>query len=178
MATRGNLANRTVVGWSQYEGRQQKNPKLLKREAVWESQEQEGVACITRSKQGNSPVSTARRSLFFFFITSIHLCLFQLVLFLSFILPLPSLCLFFYTAHSPPPWLPEALSSELPRFFIKELKLKPSNYYWERENTASEESTWGEKSVFHCFPPISFSIAQIHTDSHRGASSYSEGKET
>lgn len=95
MATRGNLANRTVVGWSQYEGRQQQNPKLLKREAVWESQEQEGVACITRSKQGNSPVSTARRSLFFYFITSIHLCLFQLVLFLSFILPLPSLCLFF-----------------------------------------------------------------------------------
>lgn len=94
MATRGNLVNRTVVGWSQYEGRQQQNPKLFKREAVWDSQEQEGVASITRSKQGNSPVSTAsRRSLFF--ITSIHLCLFQLVLFLSFILPLPSLCLFF-----------------------------------------------------------------------------------
>lgn len=176
MATRGNLANRTVVGWSQYEGRQQKNPKLLKREAVWESQEQEGVACITRSKQGNSPVSTARRSLFFYyFYTSLPVSTCTL----SLIHPASSFSLsLFYTAHSPPPWLPEALSSELPRFFIKELKLKPSNYYWERENTASEESTWGEKSVFHCFPPISFSIAQIHTDSHRGAFSYSEGKET
>lgn len=39
----------------------------------------------------------------------------------------------FNTAHPSSPSLPEALSSELPRFFIKELSLKPSNYYGERE---------------------------------------------
>lgn len=75
VATRGNLANRTVVGWSQYEGRQQQNPKLFKREAVWDSQEQEGVASITHSKQGNSPVSTASRwSLFFLLLLYIFAC--------------------------------------------------------------------------------------------------------
>lgn len=62
----------------------------------------------------------------------------------------------------PPPSLPEALSSELPRFFIKELSLKPSNYYGERENTERREGGHLRgKSVFHCFPRIALSFAPI-----------------
>lgn len=62
----------------------------------------------------------------------------------------------------PPPSLPEALSSELPRFFIKELSLKPSNYYGERENAERREGGHLRgKSVFHCFPCITLSFAPI-----------------
>lgn len=39
----------------------------------------------------------------------------------------------------PPPFLPEALSSELPRFFIKELSLKPSAHRGRRASGKEEK---------------------------------------
>lgn len=109
------------------------------------------------------PASPTSKHLFFYCLyTSLPISSFTL--FLSFSLSHRSFSIFFTLPTPPPPSLPEALSSELPRFFIKELSLKPSNYYGERENTErEEEGTWGEKSVFHCFTRIALSVAPIPT---------------
>lgn len=48
--------------------------------------------------------------------------------------------------------LPEALSSELPRFFIKEISLKPSNYYGKRKNREERRRALRETSSFYSFP--------------------------
>lgn len=82
----------------------------------------------------------------------------------------PSLFFFLlsYTLHYPPPLLllhplPEALSSELPRFFIKEISLEPSNYYGKRKKQR-EERALREMSSFYSFsmsPPQSHKCVHI-----------------
>lgn len=88
----------------------------------------------------------------------------------SFTLPVPP--------RLPPPSLPEALSSELPRFFIKELSLKPSNDYGEGENTERRDGGHLRgKSVFHCLPRIALSFTPILIHIlHFSLSPHAEGK--
>lgn len=85
---------------------------------------------------------------------------------LSFSLPHLFFPVFFTlpTPPPPPPSLPEALSSELPRFFIKELSLKPSNYYGERENTERREG--GHLRGKICFSLFPSYHSLICTNSH------------
>lgn len=66
-----------------------------------------------------------------------------LPLVLHFTLPVPLLLLL----HP----LPEALSSELPRFFIKEISLEPSNYYGKRKKTEKRRH-WGKCPLFILSP--------------------------
>lgn len=58
--------------------------------------------------------------------------------------------------------LPEALSSELPRFFIKEISLKPSNYYGKRKNRGEKEGTQGNV-LFLFLSHDTFLVAQMCT---------------
>lgn len=48
--------------------------------------------------------------------------------------------------------LPEALSSELPGFFIKEISLEPSNYYGKRKTERREGGHSGKRPLFIPFP--------------------------
>lgn len=75
----------------------------------------------------------------------------------------------FFNMHSPPPsTLPEALSLELPRFFIKELRLKLLNYYKERQNAGRSQGAsrgwnlffailWVHLCLLHLFAHVSVS---------------------
>lgn len=171
---RGGLAGRWAVSSSPEEkGKKDKYTLGLKKQTQslwlrekwwwwwWRSGSGEGWCKQGWGKIPTEPASPTSRT-YLFFIACTRLPLFHpalpfshspclILLFLS----------FFYTVPIPPLSLPEALSSELPRFFIKELSLKPSNYYGERE---MEEGTWGEKSVFHCFyvPALSIAPFAIH----------------
>lgn len=75
---------------------------------------------------------------------------------------------FFNIAHPPPASLPEALSLELPRFFIKELRLKPLNYYGGR---GREEGTRGEGNKV-CFSLFHSHLCPLHPFTHVSLSPY------
>lgn len=82
-----------------------------------------------------------------------------------------SSCLTLYTTHPTTPLLPlllhplpEALSSELPRFFIKEISLKPSNYYGKRKKKKHiERRHSGRCPLFIPSPCHYFWVAQMCT---------------
>lgn len=119
------------------------------------------------------PASPTSRT-YLFFIACTRLPLFHPALPFSHSSFLILLSLSFFTLHIPPLSLPEALSSELPRFFIKELSLKPSNYYGERERWR-----WGSEgaSVFHWHHLLHCTLCHTCSTVLTISPSYSEGKE-
>lgn len=58
---------------------------------------------------------------------------------------------------------PEVLSSELPRFFIKEISLKPSNYYGKRKKREERRRALRETSSFCSFP---MTLSRLHKCVH------------
>lgn len=142
-----------LLGW-QYS----RKDAQTRRETVWVRQGSEGWRCehlITfslRKSQLSAPLVAC---------TCLVLCCLSLIFQVFFLL-------LSYTLHYPSPLLflphplPEALSSELPRFFIKEISLEPSNYYGKRKKQR-EEKALREMSSFYSF---SMSLPQSHKCVH------------